>query len=129
MAAQRGTALRVLLAGTTAVLAVDGELGAAEAVALIVVIVRFLEPFTTLSELAPAVESARGTLSHLDTVRKAPTDPPAEAHATEPPAAPVIEFDSVTVRCGETTVLDDLSCTIAAGATTGRPSPAESAGA
>jgi ATP-binding cassette, subfamily B, bacterial IrtB/YbtQ len=44
----------IALAGTTTALTMDGTLSVAEAVALIVVIARYLEPFTTVSELATA---------------------------------------------------------------------------
>lgn len=56
----------VLLAGATVALAVRGEVGAPEAVALIVVIARYLEPFASLAGLSAAME---GTLSMLHRVR------------------------------------------------------------
>src|SRR5690606_14969286 len=77
LAAQHGATLRLLLlsipgqllftvaaqiallamAGTTAWLAVEGTIGIPEAIALIVVVVRFVEPFNSIRDLAPAMET------------------------------------------------------------------------
>ena len=62
----------ILLAGATTALTVNGTLTVAEAIALIVVIARYLEPFTTVSELAPALESTRATLDRIRGVLSAP---------------------------------------------------------
>ncbi|BAX93754.1 ABC transporter ATP-binding protein [Mycobacterium shigaense] len=62
----------ILLAGATTALTVNGTLTVAEAIALIVVIARYLEPFTTVSELAPALESTRATLDRIRGVLAAP---------------------------------------------------------
>ncbi len=62
----------IAFAGMAAWLTVRGELGVPEAVALIVVLARFLEPFTVVSELAPAIESTRKTLSRIQAVLDAP---------------------------------------------------------
>ncbi|MFC3961867.1 ABC transporter ATP-binding protein [Nocardia jiangsuensis] len=72
------------LAGTTAWLAVRGSIGVPEAVALIVVVVRFLEPFAAIGDLSGALESARNTLRDIETVTAAPGT---ASGATEPPAA------------------------------------------
>ncbi|MBL1079166.1 ABC transporter ATP-binding protein [Nocardia sp. 2] len=84
----------VLLAGTTAWLAVRGTVGAAEAIALIVVAVRFLEPFAALGDLAPAIETSRNTLRDIRAVVDAP-GPVAAASATEQPLG---EVAAVTLR-------------------------------
>ncbi|WP_329607975.1 ABC transporter ATP-binding protein [Microbacterium sp. KUDC0406] len=65
----------VLLAGTTVWLAVRGEVSAPEAIALIVVIARYLEPFTALAGLAAGMESTLTTLRRVRTVLDAPTVP------------------------------------------------------
>ncbi|WP_329014097.1 ABC transporter ATP-binding protein [Streptomyces sp. NBC_00690] len=88
-----GQVALVLLAGAAAVLTVRGELTAPEAVALIIVIVRYLEPFTTLAELSPAVETVRTTLDRVRTVLTAPTAPTATATSHGRP--PRIEFENV----------------------------------
>ncbi|WP_159922760.1 MULTISPECIES: ABC transporter ATP-binding protein [Nocardia] len=75
----------VLLAGTTAWLAVNDTIGVPEAVALIVVVVRFLEPFGALADLAPALETSRSILRDIRAVIDAP-EPAAEA-VTEPQSA------------------------------------------
>ena len=62
----------ILLAGATTALTVNGTLTVPEAIALIVVIARYLEPFTTISELAPAFESTRATLDRFRTVLTRP---------------------------------------------------------
>jgi ATP-binding cassette subfamily B protein IrtB len=108
----------IALAGTTAWLAVDGTLTAPEAIALIVVIARYLEPITTLSELAPALETINATLDRIGAVLTAPVTA-AGAGATAVTSAPRIEFDGVTFRHGDgDPVLDDVSFTVEAGATT-----------
>ncbi|MEV0676058.1 ATP-binding cassette domain-containing protein [Actinosynnema sp. NPDC050436] len=143
--AQRGTTLRllllqvpgqllfgvaaqlalVLLAGTTAVLAVRGDLPGPEAVALLVVAVRFVEPFTTLSELAPALETVRGTLADIRAVRTADAEPGAEG-AIEVAGAPRVEFRDVTFGYGGTPVVDRLSFTLEPGTTTAVVGPSGS---
>jgi ATP-binding cassette subfamily B protein IrtB len=62
----------ILLAGATTALTVTDRLSVPEAIALIVVIARYLEPFTTISELAPALESTRATLMRIRAVLTAP---------------------------------------------------------
>ena len=62
----------ILLAGATAALTVNETVTVPEAIALIVVIVRYLEPFTTISELAPALERTRATLDRIRSVLTAP---------------------------------------------------------
>ncbi|GAA4208488.1 ABC transporter ATP-binding protein [Streptosporangium oxazolinicum] len=119
----------VLLAGTTTFLAVGGELSAPEAIAVIVVVARYLEAFTTLSELAPGIESATTALRGIETVRTAPalsTGPPAPSAAT--PTAPGIRLDRVTFRYADDTppVLDGLDLTLEAGTTTAIVGPSGS---
>src|SRR6201999_3731468 len=62
----------ILLAGVTTALTVTDRLSVPAAIALIVVIARYLEPFTTISELAPALESTRATLDRIRAVLTAP---------------------------------------------------------
>ena len=63
----------ILLAGVTTALTVGGTLTVPEAVALIVVMARYLEPFATVSELAPALETVRATLDRIRSVLTAPS--------------------------------------------------------
>ncbi len=120
----------ILLAGATTALTVNGTLTVAEAIALIVVIVRYLEPFTTISELAPALESTRATLDNIRAVLTAPLMN-AGAATLSGAAAPRIEFDDVVFRypaVGGTTdlVLDGVSFSLEAGGTTAIVGPSGS---
>ncbi|MFF4416435.1 ABC transporter ATP-binding protein [Streptosporangium sp. NPDC001559] len=148
--AQRGTALRlvllqipgqllfglagqvalVALAGAVTLLHLEGGLGAPQAVALVVVAVRFLEPFTVISELAPAIESVRGTLDTLRAILDAPAPPVSAAASATAPApgrdAPRVEFQGVGFGYGDDEVLKDLSFTLEPGTTTAVVGPSGS---
>ncbi|ODR11487.1 iron ABC transporter permease [Mycolicibacillus koreensis] len=89
------------LAGAVTALTVNGSLSVPEAIALIVVIVRYLEPFTTVSELAPAWDSTRATLTRIHTVLTAPQLSSGQAHLPDPAGAPRIEFVDVTFGYGD----------------------------
>ncbi|MFT4125365.1 MAG: ABC transporter ATP-binding protein [Gordonia sp. (in: high G+C Gram-positive bacteria)] len=107
------------LAGTAAWLTVDGQLSAPEAVALIVVTVRYLEPFTVLGELGTGLETIRLTLRRI----RAVLDAPVLAAGTEtrsPAGAPRIEFDAVSFSYDDPArpVLADLDLVIEPGSTT-----------
>ncbi|MGY5765039.1 ABC transporter ATP-binding protein [Brachybacterium sp. DNPG3] len=65
----------VLLAGTTVLLVLDGQVTAPEAVALLVVGVRLLEPFTILAELSGGMTAATDLLRRVRTVLASPTIP------------------------------------------------------
>lgn len=117
----------ILLAGTTTALTVNGRLTVAEAIALIVVIVRYLEPFTTISELGPALESTRATLANIRSVLTAPLMN-SGANALAGAAAPRIEFEDVVFRYdgAGAPVLDGLSFTLEPGSTTAIVGPSGS---
>ncbi|AQA03205.1 iron ABC transporter permease [Mycobacterium sp. MS1601] len=114
----------LVFAGMTAWLTMHGELGIPEAVALIVVLARYLEPFTVISELAPAIESTRATLGKI----RAVLDAPVHTFGTRTPGsdAPAIEFDDVRFGYGDTQVLDGVSFTLAPGSTTAIVGPSGS---
>ncbi|SPM35677.1 ABC-type multidrug transport system, ATPase and permease component [Mycobacterium rhizamassiliense] len=125
----------ILLAGATTVLTVNGTLTVAEAIALIVVIARYLEPFTTVSELAPALESTRATLDRIRGVLDAPvipagagTLPDARDGARDEFKAPVIEFDDVAFGYdgASAPVLDGVSFSLQPGTTTAIVGPSGS---
>ena len=118
----------ILLAGAATALTMTGRLSVPEAIALIVVIARYLEPFTTISELAPALESTRATLDRIRAVLTAPVmDAGTEtlrAHAT----APRIEFEDVAFSYSGATapVLSRVSFALQPGTTTAIVGPSGS---
>lgn len=117
----------ILLAGVTTALTVGGTLTVPEAIALIVVMARYLEPFTSVSELAPALESTRAT---LDRIRSVLTAPQLRAGTGElgSPAAPRIEFDRVTFSYDESShpALDNVSFALEPGTATAIVGPSGS---
>lgn len=119
----------ILLAGTTTVLAVRGEIGAPEAVALMVVVVRFLEPFTVLAGLASAVENSRGVFERLHTIISTDAaDQPGDAIASAETPAPRIEFRDVgfSYDGAEEQVLKGIDFTLQPGTTTAIVGPSGS---
>ncbi len=118
----------IALAGATTALTVDGTLTVAEAVALIVVIARYLEPFTTVSELAPALESTRATLGRIRGVLTAPALVAGAAGLADAAVAPRIEFDAVAFGYdgASTPVLDGVSFALQPGTTTAIVGPSGS---
>ena len=111
-------------AGTATWLTVRGEVAVPEAIALIVVGVRYLEPFSALSELAPALDSTRRTLDRIQTVLDAPTLTSGDARAADAP--PRIEFDDVGFGYGEDLVLDGVSFVLEPDTTTAIVGPSGS---
>ncbi|OBK87246.1 ABC transporter ATP-binding protein [Mycolicibacter sinensis] len=115
----------ILLAGATTALTMTGTLGVPEAIALIVVIARYLEPFTAISELAPALESTRASLERIRAVLTAPALTVGDGGL--PDTAPRIEFDNVTFGydAGDP-VLDRVSFVLEPGTTTAIVGPSGS---
>jgi ATP-binding cassette subfamily B protein IrtB len=118
----------ILLAGTITTLALQGHLGAPAAVALAIVMVRFLEPFTVLADLSGAIESSRGLLERLNTVTTAPLD---KTSASSPgpgseSRAPRIEFRSVGFGYQDSEVLKDVSFILEPATTTAVVGPSGS---
>ncbi|WP_431898467.1 ABC transporter ATP-binding protein [Nonomuraea sp. bgisy101] len=98
----------------TAVLA---ELGAPEVVALVIVAVRFVEPFTTLADLSPALQNLRGTLARVRDLLEAPV---LDGSRPAPdPGAPALELRDVRFgyEPGRATI-DGVSFTVERGTTT-----------
>jgi ATP-binding cassette, subfamily B, bacterial IrtB/YbtQ len=121
----------ILLAGATTAMTVAGRLGvpeAPEAIALIIVIARYLEPFTTVSELGPALESTRATLDRIRAVLTAPSVDAGAETMHDAGAAPRIEFDGVTFSYDNAggPVLDRLSFSLQPGSTTAIVGPSGS---
>jgi ATP-binding cassette, subfamily B, bacterial IrtB/YbtQ len=116
----------IMLAGMTTLLTIRGELGVPAAIALIVVIARYLEPFTALSELTPALESTAATLGRIRAVLDAPAIAAGTAVRSDGSAPPRIEFDDVSFGYGDTPVLTGMSFVLAAGGTTAIVGPSGS---
>jgi ATP-binding cassette, subfamily B, bacterial IrtB/YbtQ len=116
----------ILFAGMTAWLTVRGELGVPEAIALIVVIARYLEPFTSLSELAPALEGTRATLGRIQAVLDAPTLAAGAATLADTGAAPRIEFDGVGFAYGDEKLFEGLDFVLEPGTATAIVGPSGS---
>lgn len=118
----------ILLAGVATALTVTGRINVAEAIALIVVTARYLEPFTTVSELAPALESTRATLERIRRVLAAPTVPSGSAALPGTGEPPAVEFDEVSFGYDGTgdRVLDRVSFTLRPGSTTAIVGPSGS---
>jgi ATP-binding cassette subfamily B protein IrtB len=116
----------ILFAGATTALTVTHALSVPEAVALIVVIARYLEPFTTISELGPALENTRATLDRIHAVLSAPQM--AAGTETHRAGAPLIEFDDVTFGYdgAGTPVLSGVSFALRPGTTTAIVGPSGS---
>ncbi|MEV0589524.1 ATP-binding cassette domain-containing protein [Nonomuraea sp. NPDC050310] len=117
------------LAATAVVLGLRGELSVPEIVALLIVVVRFVEPFTTLAELAPALQNLRGTLSRVLTTLNAPALDalPGEAVGETVGGAAALEFRDV--RFGYEPgreVLAGVSFTVPRGSTTAVVGPSGS---
>jgi ATP-binding cassette subfamily B protein IrtB len=126
----------ILLAGTITTLALRGQIGAPEAVALTIVMVRFLEPFTVLADLSGAVESSRELLARLRAIITAPRGVPADTALAAAPAHPIangacrIEFRGVSFGYGSPVdtpeVVNDLTFTLEPGTTTAIVGPSGS---
>jgi ATP-binding cassette subfamily B protein IrtB len=119
----------IALAGTITTLAVRGGIGAPEAVALLIVTVRFLEPFTVLADLSTAVESSRGVLANLRSIIDAPRSAQsADGAGSRIGSSPRIEFRDVSFRYdgSDTDVLSGLNFVLEPGTTTAIVGPSGS---
>ena len=119
----------ILFAGATTALTVTHSLSVPEAIALIVVIARYLEPFTAISELGPALESTRATLDRIRAVLSAPVMTAGAETRRGHYDAPLIEFEDVTFGYdgGSTApVLDRVSFALQPGTTTAIVGPSGS---
>lgn len=114
----------VALIAVIAWLVATDKVSAAQAVALIVVTTRYLEPFTTLSDLAMALESVRGAWRRTADVFALPVLPRALAGAIA--KAPDVEFCDVDFAPGGNALLKDISFKVPAGSTTAIVGPSGS---
>ncbi|NLG56541.1 MAG: ABC transporter ATP-binding protein [Rhodococcus sp.] len=114
------------LAGTTAWLAVDGRIGAPEAIALIVVIVRFLEPFAALGDLAPATATTRKALRDIGAVLDAPGTAAIDSAPPNVSGPADVELRGVDFAYGDNAVLRDVNVVFDGGRTTAIVGPSGS---
>ncbi|WP_336813019.1 ABC transporter ATP-binding protein [Bosea sp. MMO-172] len=120
-------AMQATLLTLVAVLALmfaQGVTDGARTVALIVVVLRFLEPLNTLSELFPALESTHGAASRMLAILDVPRQPEPEQDAR--PGPPAIAFRDVGFSPGGQRVLESVSFTVQAGSITAIVGPSGS---
>ncbi|MFD9940017.1 ABC transporter ATP-binding protein [Nonomuraea sp. NPDC059023] len=103
------TALLVL----GAYLALGGGVGVAEVLAILVLAARGADPLLALSDIGGKVRGARAELARLDAVLR--TEPLPEPREPVLPRGHDLEFESVTFRHGERTVLDEVSLSVPQG--------------
>ncbi|KSZ56985.1 iron ABC transporter permease [Rhodococcus pyridinivorans KG-16] len=117
----------VILAATVVLSTVRGDIDVPEAIALIVVIVRYLDPFTTLGDISGGIEASLATLRRIREVLTAPTVDDAGT-MTVTGRAPRIELRGVGF-CYDTNtpaVLEGLDLTFEPGTTTAIVGPSGS---
>ncbi|MFJ3279416.1 ABC transporter ATP-binding protein [Streptomyces halstedii] len=103
------TALLVL----GAYLALDGDVGVAEILTILVLAARCADPVLSLTDIGGKLRGARSVLAKLDTVLQ--TEPLPEPAEPLQPDGHDLEFDSVTFRHGDRTVFDHASLSVPQG--------------
>ncbi|WP_326823693.1 ABC transporter ATP-binding protein [Streptosporangium sp. NBC_01756] len=94
-------------------LALGGNIGAAEILAILVLAARCADPLLSLSDIGGKLRGARSELARLETVLR--TEPLREPHEPIQPTHHGLEFDAVAFRHGERTVFDEVSLTVSEG--------------
>nr|WP_280519130.1 ABC transporter ATP-binding protein [Shinella curvata] len=97
---------------------------AARTVALIVVVLRFLEPLNTLSELFPALESTRAAAGRTLALLDVPAQPVPKQDSR--PGTPDVQFLNVHFNANGTPILNGVTFTVPAGKTTALVGPSGS---
>jgi ATP-binding cassette subfamily B protein len=98
----------VLVLGVS--LALGGDIGAAELLTVLVLAARCADPLLSLSDIGGKLRSARFELARLDAVLR--TEPLPEPREPVRPERHDVEFESVTFRHRDRTVLDALSLSL-----------------
>ncbi|MFR9773515.1 ABC transporter ATP-binding protein [Nocardia sp. SC052] len=106
-------AMFTVLLALGAYLALGGNVGAAEMVAMLVLVARCADPLLSLSEIGGKLRSARTVLGGLDTVLR--TEPLPEPREPIRPVGNDLAFESVAFRHGGRTVIDDVSLSVPEG--------------
>ncbi|WP_174187378.1 ABC transporter ATP-binding protein [Nocardia barduliensis] len=96
-----------------AYLVLGGNIGAAEVLAILVLAARCADPLLSLADMGGKLRAARSELARIDTVLR--TEPLPEAREPLRPAHHGLEFDAVTFRRGDRTVIDNVSLSLPAG--------------
>ncbi|MGW0842567.1 ABC transporter ATP-binding protein [Streptomyces sp. NPDC002787] len=96
-----------------AYLALGGDIGAAEVLALLVLAARCADPLLSLAEMSGGIRAARAELTRLDDVLT--TEPLPEPPAPREPSRHDIEFDAVTFRQGDRAVADGVTLSVPEG--------------
>lgn len=96
-----------------AYLALGGNIGAAEVLAILVLAARCADPLLSLADMGGKLRGARLVLTRLDTVLR--TEPLREAAEPIHPAGHDLEFDSVAFGHGDRTVLANVSLSVPQG--------------
>lgn len=95
----------VLVVGVN--LALGGGIGAAELVALLVLVVRFVEPLVIAGDLSSALRLANNAIGRIDELLR--TEPLPETEVSITPADGSVSFEGVGFAYGDTPVLHDVS--------------------
>jgi len=109
----------IVQAGFTAILtlaaflALGGQIGAAEVVAVLVLAARCADPLLSLADIGGSLRRARGQLARLDTLLRTPVLP--EADRPVRPTGADVTFEDVGFAHGDHTVLDAVSLSIPQG--------------
>ncbi|MDG9707688.1 ABC transporter ATP-binding protein [Streptomyces sp. DH10] len=96
-----------------AYLALGGDIGAAEVLAVLVLAARCADPLLSLAEMSGGIRAARAELTRLDDVLN--TEPLPEPRAPREPAGHDIAFDAVTFRHGDRAVADGVTLSVPEG--------------
>ncbi|CAM3543537.1 ABC transporter ATP-binding protein [Kibdelosporangium persicum] len=94
-------------------LALGGDIGAAEVLTILVLAARCADPLLSLSDIGGKLRGARSELARLEALLR--TEPLPQAAEPVQPIRHDLEFDSVTFRHGNRTVMDDVSLSVPQG--------------
>lgn len=94
-------------------LALDGHLGVAELLTILVLAARCADPLLSLTDIGGKLRGARAVLTRLDAVLR--TEPLPVAAAPVRPDRHDLAFDSVVFRHGDRTVIDHASLSVPEG--------------
>ncbi|MFD4355645.1 ABC transporter ATP-binding protein [Nocardia sp. NPDC058518] len=94
-------------------LALGGNIGAAEFLAILILAARCADPLLSLADIGGQLRSARSELVRLDALLRTETLP--EPSTPLQPRAHDLSFEAVTLRHGTRTVLDEVSLTVPQG--------------